>query len=337
MSHHSVLGRVSAGETLSLEEMRTVIDQIMAGEWSDADLALLLTALHTRGETPAEVAGAALALRQHMTPIRSARSGLLDTCGTGGDGSGTFNISTAAALVAAAAGAPVAKHGNRKITSKTGSADVLAALGVNIDATPEVVAQCLDRLGICFCFAPQLHPAMKRVAQVRRGLGHPSIFNLLGPLSNPAEAEYQLLGVGNANLRQTLGEALRLLPVKRAVVVCGRDGMDEVSLSSETDVSEIRGDGLRELVWSPEDFGLARASNESMLVDSPEESADRIRAILAGEAGPSRDIVVLNAAAGLWAAEVEEAPAACAARAAGAIDSGRARDLLAELAEASHS
>ena len=189
----------------------------------------MLTSLRAKGETVAEVAGAAAALRQHMTPIRTRRSGVLDTCGTGGDGSGTFNISTAAALVTAAAGVPVAKHGNRAITSRTGSADVLAALGVNIEVEVAHVEQCLDELGICFCFAPLLHQSMKQVGPVRKQLGVPTLFNLLGPLSNPARAQFHLLGVGRAELRPLLAEALALLGVERALVVHGEDGLDEVT------------------------------------------------------------------------------------------------------------
>ncbi len=182
----SILGRLAAGENLSMAEMSAAIEEVVAGRTSEGEIGLLLTALRAKGETPEELAGAAAALRRHMTPIRTTSVGVVDTCGTGGDASGTFNISTAAALVAAAAGVPVAKHGNRRVTSKSGSADVLAALGVNVDADPELVGECLDRLGICFCFAPLLHPAMSRVAEVRRKLGTPTIFNLIGPLSNPA-------------------------------------------------------------------------------------------------------------------------------------------------------
>ena len=223
---HTLLGRVSAGEDLGQEEMAGVIDEIMRGTWADEQIGLLLTALRAKGESVAEVAGAASAMRQHMTPIRTHRENLVDTCGTGGDGAGTFNISTAAALVTAAAGVPVAKHGNRKISSRTGSADVLAALGVNIEAPVRLVERCLDELGIGFCFAPQLHPAMKHVAAVRRKLAVPTIFNLLGPLANPAGAGFQLLGVGRPELRSLLAAALAKLGTRRAIVVCGADGLD---------------------------------------------------------------------------------------------------------------
>ena len=200
----AALDRLSASENLSFSEMSDVIDLVMRGEVPDDQIAALLTALRIKGETVEEIAGAAAALRRHMRRIASGRTGLLDTCGTGGDGSRTFNISTAAALVVAAAGVPVAKHGNRAASSRSGSADVLAALGVNVDADLPRVERCLDELGICFCFAPLFHPAMKQVGEVRKRLGVPTIFNLLGPLSNPAGATFQLLGVGKPHLRTTL-------------------------------------------------------------------------------------------------------------------------------------
>lgn len=191
---------MAAGYDLSQDEMTEVIDLVMSGQVPENEIAVLLTVLRAKGESPEEIAGAAVAMRRHMTPIRSRRTGLVDTCGTGGIGSDLFNISTAAAIVTAATGVPVAKHGNRSITSKSGSADVLKVLGVNVDASPEVVERCLDELGICFCFAPKLHPAMKHVAPVRKKLGIPTIFNLLGPLCNPAGAPFQLLGVGKREL-----------------------------------------------------------------------------------------------------------------------------------------
>ncbi|HEX5105755.1 MAG TPA: anthranilate phosphoribosyltransferase [Pirellulaceae bacterium] len=324
----SALGRLAAGDNLSLEEMAEVIDQVMSGRVPENEIAVLLTALRHKGETIDEIAGAALAMRRHMTPIRTARTGLVDTCGTGGDASGTFNISTAAAIVASAADVPVAKHGNRSITSKSGSADVLAALGVNVGAPVPVVERCLSELGICFCFAPHLHPAMKHVAPVRKKLGVPTIFNLLGPLCNPAGAPFQVLGVGKAELHQTLADVLARIGIRRAVVVHGLDGLDEVSLSGPTDVIEITGHTTRRFVWHPSDFGLAPAGRESMLIDGPAASAALIRRILDGERGPPRDIVLLNAAAALWTAGISESPLECANRAAETIDSGAAGKLL---------
>ncbi|HUG69461.1 MAG TPA: anthranilate phosphoribosyltransferase [Pirellulaceae bacterium] len=332
----SLTGRVSGGEDLALDEMAEVIGSMMDGSWRDDEIGLFLNALRLKGETVTEIAGAARAMRQHMTPIRTTRTDFIDTCGTGGDGSGTFNISTAAALVTAAAGVPVAKHGNRGMTSKTGSADVLAELGVNIDASVATVERCLDEVGLCFCFSPQLHASMRHVSAARKKLGVPTIFNLLGPLCNPASAPFQLLGVGKPHLRTLLAQALSLLGAKRAVVVCGEDGLDEVTLSGATKVTEVTGDALTALIWHPADFGLRESGKESMLVDGPRASAAMIREILAGKPGASRDIVVMNAAAALWTAGVDDSLSECAAKAAEAIDCGAAEDLLAKLAEASH-
>ncbi len=331
----SIIGRVSGGEDLALDEMAKVIGSMMDGGWSDDEIGLFLNALRLKGETVPEIAGAARAMRQHMTPIRTARTAFIDTCGTGGDASGTFNISTAAALVTAAAGVPVAKHGNRSMTSKSGSADVLAELGVNIDAPVATVERCLDEVGLCFCFAPQLHSSMRHVSAARKKLGVPTIFNLLGPLCNPASAPFQLLGVGKPHLRKPLSQALSLLGAKRAVVVSGEDGLDEVTLSGVTNVTEVVGHALTELTWQPADFGLEEADKESMLVDDPQASAAMIREILAGKPGATRDIVVMNAAAALWTVGVDESLAECAAKTAAAIDSGAAADLLAKLAETS--
>jgi anthranilate phosphoribosyltransferase len=330
------LGRLAAGEDLSMEEMAAAIDAVIDGRCTQGEIGVLLTALRAKGETCQEVAGAALALRRHMTPIRTQRTDCIDTCGTGGDGSGTFNISTAAALVVAAAGVPVAKHGNRRITSKTGSADALAALGVNVDASVERVEQCLDQLGICFCFAPLLHPAMKNVAEVRRQLGVPTIFNLLGPLSNPAAAPFQVVGVGRAELRQLLAEALLLLGARHALVVQGEDGLDEVTLAGPTRVTEVSPAGLRNFSWTPSDFGLAPASLDPIKVDDPQASAAMIGEVLRGARGPARDIVVLNAAAALWTAGRAETPRQCAEMAANAIDLGAAGELLKRLVQLSN-
>lgn len=332
----SILGRLAAGENLTQSEMAETIDRVMQGACQENEIALLLTSLRAKGETVAEIAGAAEAMRRHMTPIRSNRQGLVDTCGTGGDGSQTFNISTAAALVASAAGVPVAKHGNRRVSSKTGSADVLAALGVNVEASVAQVERCLDELGICFCFAPQLHPAMRQVAAVRKKLGVPTIFNLLGPLTNPAGAPYQVLGVGRSEIRPLLAAALHQLGTEHAVVVCGSDGLDEVTLTGETLVSEVDRDGVRQVIWTPEVFGLQAGGLESMVVDGPESSAAMIRQILDGQSGPPREIVVLNAAAAIYAAGRSDKLTSCAALATEAIDSGAASRRLAELARLSH-
>ncbi len=329
----SILGRLAAGEDLSMTEMSAAIEEVVEGRTSEGEIGVLLTALRAKGETAEEIAGAAAALRRHMTPIRTTLTGIVDTCGTGGDGSGTFNISTAAALVAAAAGVPVAKHGNRRVTSKSGSADVLAVLGVKVDADVELVSQCLDRLGICFCFAPLLHPAMSRVAEVRKKLGTPTIFNLLGPLSNPAGARFQLIGVGQPELRPLLAEALRLLGTERALVVHGEDGLDEITISGPTRVTEVTSEGLRNLTWTPADFGLMPSKLDRLQVDGPEASAAMIRDVLRAEHGPARDIVVANAAAALWTAGRADTVAACADLAAAAIDMGAAGELLKRLVQ----
>ncbi len=332
----SFLGHLSGGESLSMDEMASVIDAVMSGDVSEPEIALMLTALHAKGETVSEVAGAATALRKHATRIHTRRETFIDTCGTGGDGSRTFNISTAAALVTAAAELPVAKHGNRAATSRTGSADVLAALGVNIEATPRQVEACLDQLGIGFCFAPLLHPAMRAVSKVRKELGFRTIFNLLGPLSNPAGAPLQLLGVGKAELRPLMAEALKLLGIRRALVVHGADGLDELTLAAPTEVTEVTAASLREFTWKPGDFGLQESGLEKLVVDGPEASAAMIREVLSGAGGPGRDIVVMNAAAALWIANPERSPRDCAVRAAGAIDSAAARELLTNLAALSN-
>ncbi len=325
------IARICAGENLQTREIEQVFDSFMRGDCSNEQIAAVLTALKQKGETVDELAGAAAAMRKHMTPIRHHREEVIDTCGPGGHRSGTFNISTAAALVTAAAGVPVAKHGNRSITSKTGSADALAALGVEVAPPPAIVEKCLDELGVCFCFAPSLHPAMKNVSTVRKELGFPTIFNLLGPLCNPAGAAYQLMGVGRAELRPLLSAALAKLGVRRALVAFGEDGIGEVSLAGRTQISEVRGAELGEKTWQPGDFGLEAADRQSLLANNPAESAEIIRGILDGRRGPPRDIVVLNAAAALFTAEKYNSEKEAAQAAAAAIDSGAAKELLARL------
>src|SRR3954471_3585970 len=332
----SLLGHIAGGGNLSFEEMSAALDAIMRGQWSDDQIGLLLTALAAKGETVDEIAGAADAMRRHMTPIRSRHAEVLDTCGTGGGNSSMFNVSTTAAIVAAAAGVPVAKHGNRSITSRSGSADVLAELGVNIDASLEQVETCLDELGLCFCFAPLMHPSMQHVAAVRKKLGIRTIFNILGPLVNPAGASYQVLGAGRPELRSLLAGAIKRLGTKRTYVVCGDDCLGDVTLAGATQVTEVADGSVRDFTWTPEDFGIERRPLDGLTVDSPAASAAIIRRVLAGEAGAARDIVVLNAAAGLLAAGHATEPQAPAERTAQAIESGAAQELLAKLAECSH-
>jgi anthranilate phosphoribosyltransferase len=347
----AILGQVSGGTSLSFDQMTDAIDAIMRGEWDDEQIALLLVALAGNGESVEEIAGAATAMRRHMTPIRSRHAAILDTCGTGGGGSKMFNVSTTAAIVAAAAGVAVAKHGNRGITSRSGSADVLAELGVNINASIAQVEACLDELGLCFCFAPLMHPSMKHVAAVRKKLGIRTIFNILGPLVNPAGACYQLLGAGRSELRPLLAGAIARLGTRRTLVVAGEDGLGDVTLAGKTHVTEVVATGgppaesaaaeptvatTREFTWRPDDFGIATQPLDDLTVDTPADSAAIIRGILQGQRGPARDLVVLNAAAGLIAAERETNPQNAADQAADAIDSGAANALLQRLIELSH-
>ncbi len=327
----AALKLVEAGQNLPMPQVAETMGLIMEGRCSEEHIGRFLAALHRKGESVEEIAGAALALRAQMVPIRTGRSVLVDTCGTGGDCSGTFNISTAAALVAAATGVAVAKHGNRAVTSRSGSADVLVELGVNVEADVAQVEQCLEELGICFCFAPLLHRAMKHVAPVRKKLGTPTIFNILGPLANPAGAPFQLLGVGRAELQPLLAEALAMLGSRRTLVVHGCDGLDEVTLAGHTQAAEAAAGRLRHFQWTPADFGLPVAALTTMQVAGPQESAAIIRDILRGRAGPPRDIVVINAAAALWIAGQDPSTQSCARLAAEAIDSGAAAELLARL------
>ncbi len=320
------------GRDLTVEQMESAIGLMLSGEASDEWMGRLLLALRQKGEAVSELVGAARAMRSAMTSIKTIRSNLLDTCGTGGDGAKTFNISTAAAIVAAAAGASVAKHGNRKITSATGSADVLSELGIRVDAPREIVERCLDQLGVCFCFAPMLHPAMRHVAQVRRSLGVPTLFNYLGPLCNPAGADFQVLGVGKEGLQEKLAAAVSQLPIRAALVVRGSDGMDEISLSAETKVFHIRNGATEVLTWSPEDFGLSRIDADELHAENPLESAAVIRAILDGHRGAPRDIVLANAAAGVWLAGIEIDLVKAVDRCSNSIDSGAAKKMLDDLA-----
>ncbi len=322
-----------AGTDLSMEQMSEALEAIMEGQCEEDEIARFLVALHTKGEAVSEVAGAAAVMRRKMTRIRTCHAEVIDVVGTGGDRSGTFNISTAAALVTAAAGAHVAKHGSRRYSSRTGSADVLTALGVNVEIDAERVEACLDELGICFCFAPLLHRAMRHVAPVRQKLGMPTIFNILGPLVNPASARFQLLGVARPDLRLLFSEALTLLGAYRVVVVHGSDGLDEVTLGGPTYVTEVAGAEIREFEWNPADFGLCVRRGEELAAEGPEASAAIIRGVLDGRGGAPRDIVVMNAAAALWTARRVESLREGVRTAEEAIDSGSAAGLLARLVE----
>ena len=325
------LMRVSDGARLSASEMHDVISSIMRGECTEVQIASLLTALRVRGETVEELVGTVQAMLEHATPITTKRTGLLDTCGTGGDRLHTFNISTATAFVVAAAGTPVAKHGNRSHATVSGSADVLEALGVNIQVSPERVGQCLDELGIGFCFAPLLHGAMKHAGPVRKQLKFRTIFNLVGPLSNPARADYQIVGTSHREVARKLAESLVQLGRRRAFVLCSPDHFQEVSLWGVTHVFEATPAGVSEFEWLPELFGLPVCNPCELRVTSPADSARIIREVFAGSAGPARSVVLANAAAGLlvsgYASDLKQG----VDEAIEAIDSGRTRRLLEEL------
>lgn len=323
------------------EDVAALVTGVLDGAVDTESFGHWLLALAAAGETTAEIAGVAAALRSRMVGLPAGRPIVADTCGTGGDGSGSFNISTAAAIVAAGAGLPVAKHGNRAVTSKSGSADVLESLGVRVDGPAEVAAACLAEVGVCFCLAPTHHPAMKRVGPLRRALGVPTVFNLVGPLCNPAGATVQVIGVGRPGVRRAIAEAARLGGATRVLVVSspldpdGRSVLDEVSLFGPTDVIDVGPEGAREWRWTPEDFGVAsRAPAEigALAAAGPDESAAAITAVLGGERGPRRDVVLLNAAAVLWAAGLAESLPAARALAESSIDSGRAAAALAALA-----
>ncbi|REJ72430.1 MAG: anthranilate phosphoribosyltransferase [Planctomycetota bacterium] len=312
--------------------MHAAVTAVMDGECGEAEVAALLTALAVAGESADDVAGAAMAMREHAAVIPTSRRGLIDTCGTGGDRLHTFNISTAAALVVAAAGVPVAKHGNRGVSSSSGSADVLEALGVDIGLSPRQVGRCIDAIGIGFCFARVMHTAMKHVAPVRSTLGFRTIFNLLGPLTNPAGAEFQLIGANRVATAEKLAKAIAQLGTGRTLVVCGADELDEVSLWGETTVFDVSGGDVRRFTWTPADFGCAESTVDAIQVEGPGESAQVIRDVLSGGKGPAADIVKVNAAAALIAAGRSETTSAAAQVAEEVIASGAAERLLDDLA-----
>lgn len=329
-----IISKVTAGELLDREEARDTMLYLMRGEASDAQIAALLTALHMRGETAEELAGFAQGMREAATTIKPAVAPLVDTCGTGGDGLSTFNISTAAAFITAGAGVYVAKHGNRGVTSSCGSADVLEALGVGIALDADMVRECIEDVGIGFLFAPSFHPAMRHVMRARREMGIPTAFNLLGPLTNPAGAEAQLLGVGAREKAPIVAEALAELGTKRAMVVHGEDGMDELSTTSPTLVWAIGPDGVRSFRCEPGELGVARASLQDLEGGDADENARIIKdEVLAGKKGAYRDIAVLNAAAALLVAGRAGDLREGISLAGQSIDSGAALRKLQELAE----
>jgi anthranilate phosphoribosyltransferase len=326
-------------QSLSREEARAVMSNVLTGKCTDAQIAALLVALHMKGETVEEIVGFAEAIRAAAAPLGlhpnhtvdvsgTGRDALVDTCGTGGDASGTFNISTATALVVAGAGVRVAKHGNRSVTSKCGSADVMEALGVNINLLPARLAACLGEAGIAFLFAPAMHSAMKYVQSARRQLRLRTVFNLLGPLTNPAHASAQVVGVYSAALVEKLAEALSMLGLHRALVVHGLDGLDEITITGPTRIAEVRDGTVRTYEITPEEFGMSRGTIEDISGGDAAVNADIIRDILAGKKSPRRDVVLLNAAAALVAAGKADHLADALPLAARAIDSGAAADKL---------
>jgi anthranilate phosphoribosyltransferase len=320
------LTRVIEHREIFHDEMLHLMRRIMGGEMSPVMMAALLVGLRVKKETIGEISAAAQVMREFSTGVEVAdRTHLVDIVGTGGDGSHTFNISTCSMFVAAAAGARVSKHGNRSVSSKSGSADVLEALGVNLMLKPEAIARCIADTGIGFMFAPNHHPAMKNVAPVRRELGVRTIFNILGPLTNPAGAPNILMGVFHPDLVGIQVRALQRLGAEHALVVYGRDGMDEVSLGAATMVGELKDGKVTEYEIHPEDFGLAMASNRALKVETPQQSEALLRAVLAGAPGPARDIVILNAGVALYAANVAASISDGIAKAREALASGKAQ------------
>jgi anthranilate phosphoribosyltransferase len=331
MTIQAALGRLLDGHGLSREEARSVMEEVMRGEATPAQIGGFLVALRLKGETAEEIAGCAEAMRAHVLAVTPKRSDLVDTAGTGGDGAGTFNISTAAALVAAAAGAGVAKHGNRAVSSASGSADVLEALGFELELDPGRIERSIDELGFGFLFAPSHHPAMRHAGPVRRELGARTVFNVLGPLTNPAGARAQVVGVYAPELVPTIADVLARLGAHRAFVVHGAGGIDELSPAGPNLVCEVVGGKVRRREIDPRDVGVARCAPEDLSGGTPAENAETIRRIFAGETGARRDAVLLNAAgaiaAGGHADDLEEGYGL----AAEAVDTGAAGERLNEL------
>jgi anthranilate phosphoribosyltransferase len=320
---------------LEAVQMCELMEGLLGGACGEAETAALLVALRMKGETADELAAAAAVLRDHMKTVDVGEREVLDTCGTGGDGSGTFNISTAAALVAAAAGVPVVKHGNRAMSSRSGSADVLNVLGVAVDSPALASLECLERVGMIFCLATAFHPAMRAVVALRRRLGVRTLFNCLGPLANPAGAVYQLIGVGRSEWLDRMAGAVARLGTRHALLVCGRDGLDEVSLSAPTLVREVRSGAVTAFEWTPADFGLEPCRLDDLVVNGPGASAALLRDAIEGREGPAYRITLANAAAALLAAERVTTPREGVELAASVIADGKATRLLSALAQAS--
>jgi anthranilate phosphoribosyltransferase len=332
----AALAELLEGRPLSREQAREVMDEIMRGEATQAQIGGFLIALRLKGETADEIAGCAEAMRDHVLPVRPERDDLVDTAGTGGDGASTINISTAAAIVAASAGAGVAKHGNRAVSSASGSADVLEALGFQLEQPPERIAQSIDELGFGFMFAPAHHPAMRHAAPVRRELATRTVFNVLGPLTNPAGARAQVIGVYSPSLVRTLAEVLAQLGARRAFVVHGAHGIDELSPAGPNDVCEVVDGEVRERVIDPIDLGIPRCDPAELRGGSPAENAQAIREVFAGADGGRRNAIILNAAGAIAASGHAEDLRDGVEIARLAIDSGAATQRVDELARFTH-
>ena len=336
MTPSEAIEQLLQGTSLSREQARDVMDQVMAGEATPVQIAGLLIALRAKGETVEEMTGFVESMRAHATPLE-VPPGTIDTCGTGGDRAGTFNISTAAALVAAGAGIPVAKHGNRAASSRCGSADVLEALGVDITLGADGVRRCIDAAGMGFCFAPTFHPAMRHAGPARRELGVRTVFNVLGPLANPGRVRRQALGVGAAALAPLMIRVLQDLDHERALVFYGEDGLDELTTTGASRVFQLKEGTVTQYELDPRELGLGRSKPGDLRGGTPPENAALLRQVLEGETGPRRDVVLLNAAAAVLAAGKADEWAQAIGVARESLDSGRAKQVLGRLVETSKS
>lgn len=336
MTIQEALKKVLDKLNLKEEEMILVMTQVMEGKVEDSQLGAFLTALRMKGETVEEITGAAKVMRDKAEKINVSKNPIIDTCGTGGDGANTFNISTAAAFVVAGCDISVAKHGNRAVSSRSGSADVLKCLGVNIEASKLTVEKCIDQIGIGFLFAPLMHGAMKHAAGVRKQLGIRTIFNLLGPLTNPAGANAQVIGIYDSSRLKQIASVLKLLGTRKAFVVHGSDGLDEITLTGETKVCELANGQISEYILKPDSFDLTACEAKDITGGTPEENADILKAILSGIKGPKRDIVLMNASAAICASDKKENLKAAMELARESIDSGSAEQKLNDLCRLSH-
>ena len=329
------IAQLVGGHSLTMDEASTVMNEIMEGNATPAQFGAFVTALRLKGETVEEIAGLARTMRAKALRV-SITEPVVDTCGTGGDGKGTFNISTTAAFVVAACGLKVAKHGNRAMSSQCGSADVLEALGVKIDLNPEQVQKCLEKVGIGFMLAPVFHPAMKYAAAPRKEVGIRTVFNILGPLTNPAGAGAQVLGVPEKGLTEKMATVLKMLGCQHALVVHGEDGLDEITITGKTFISELKKGSIRNYEVTPEEMGLSRAKPDSLKGGTAKDNADLLRSILSGKKGAQRDIVLMNAAAALVAGDKVATFGQGIALAREAIDNGKALQKVEELVKFSH-